>query len=280
MALVMARDSPYKDGTFPSGTNWDDYANWCLAAYYTSENHASSLATSTVIDPQALPANDVAAAAFAGGAAAPAAPAAPDTPGGTVSQQPVPAEDHNHEEQRESEDLLVQPPGKGAALLEPPVGYFFKGFLAWSLFGPIPVLETSATTKTTQFVDSKVGTSYGKKKKSTCKKRAASLPVDPDAEVRQNDNNAKKCTSTNNNNGVPTKLLKTMSIISCEAGDSHDDSDKQFTDILRKSLTVMENDALEKEMQKNNFLQVRILRDKITSLTRQQICFPRDMVLC
>ena len=61
-----------------------------------------------------------------------------------------------------------------------------------------------------------------------------------------------------------------MSIISSEAGDSYDDSNKQFTEILRRSLTAMEKDALEKEMQKNNFLKVRILRDKITSLTRQQ----------
>jgi hypothetical protein len=37
MALVMARDSPYKDGCFPSGTNWDDYAKWCLVAFHKSE---------------------------------------------------------------------------------------------------------------------------------------------------------------------------------------------------------------------------------------------------
>ena len=25
MGLVTASGSPYRDGTFPSGTNWDDY---------------------------------------------------------------------------------------------------------------------------------------------------------------------------------------------------------------------------------------------------------------
>jgi hypothetical protein len=34
MELVMAHDHPYTDGTFPSDTNWDDYAISCLAAYY------------------------------------------------------------------------------------------------------------------------------------------------------------------------------------------------------------------------------------------------------
>ncbi|KAI2500155.1 hypothetical protein MHU86_14299 [Fragilaria crotonensis] len=31
-AIVTASNSPYKDGNFPSGTNWDDYIYWCLAA--------------------------------------------------------------------------------------------------------------------------------------------------------------------------------------------------------------------------------------------------------
>ena len=30
MAIVERRDSPYKNGTFPSGTNWNDYILWCL----------------------------------------------------------------------------------------------------------------------------------------------------------------------------------------------------------------------------------------------------------
>jgi hypothetical protein len=30
MAIVTASWSPYRDGTFPSGTNWDDYIKWCL----------------------------------------------------------------------------------------------------------------------------------------------------------------------------------------------------------------------------------------------------------
>ena len=32
MALVTSPGSPYRDGSFPSGTNWDDYILWCLVA--------------------------------------------------------------------------------------------------------------------------------------------------------------------------------------------------------------------------------------------------------
>ena len=30
MAIVKRKDSPYKDGRFPSGLNWEDYILWCL----------------------------------------------------------------------------------------------------------------------------------------------------------------------------------------------------------------------------------------------------------
>jgi hypothetical protein len=32
MGLVTASGSPYREGTYPSGTNWDDYIKWCLVA--------------------------------------------------------------------------------------------------------------------------------------------------------------------------------------------------------------------------------------------------------
>ena len=37
-ALVTRRDSPYKDVNYiPSGTNWEDYIEWCLQAMYKAE---------------------------------------------------------------------------------------------------------------------------------------------------------------------------------------------------------------------------------------------------
>ena len=36
-ALVSSSHSLYKDRTFPSGMNWDDYIHWCLGAMYCLE---------------------------------------------------------------------------------------------------------------------------------------------------------------------------------------------------------------------------------------------------
>jgi hypothetical protein len=45
----------------------------------------------------------------------------------------------------------------------PPVGYFFKGFLAWCLWGHIPVVDSASTTmKSTLFSDGKAATSFGR----------------------------------------------------------------------------------------------------------------------
>ena len=38
-AIVTANNSPYKDGdSGPSGTNWEDYIQWCLKAMYKAES--------------------------------------------------------------------------------------------------------------------------------------------------------------------------------------------------------------------------------------------------
>jgi hypothetical protein len=38
-AIVTANNLPYKDGNSgPSGTNWEDYIQWCLKAMYNAES--------------------------------------------------------------------------------------------------------------------------------------------------------------------------------------------------------------------------------------------------
>ena len=37
MVIVMPSTSPYKDGNFPPGTNWDDYARWWLPPKHVPE---------------------------------------------------------------------------------------------------------------------------------------------------------------------------------------------------------------------------------------------------
>jgi hypothetical protein len=34
MAIVLSAKSPYKEGTFPFGTNYDDYASWFLSEFF------------------------------------------------------------------------------------------------------------------------------------------------------------------------------------------------------------------------------------------------------
>ena len=47
-------------------------------------------------------------------------------------------------------------------------------------------------------------------------------------------------------------------------------NEKQLTELLSKSLALLERQAVEKERQKNNFLKERILRDKLAALSRKQ----------
>lgn len=247
MALVMARDSPYKDGCFPSGTNWDDYAKWCLVAFHKSEisggvyraDSASTMTSSTICTSNDRQQKD---------------PAVPVDAG----QHDVLAE--NEGAGRASERLNLDGDEQveftdGGAV---PVGYFFKGFLAWSLWGLIPVVESSTTTmKSTLFGDTKVDTSFGKRM-SRLKRAASSVDVDEEGPSTRHQKKA----STGKNSSM---------VVSSEAGDDTANSnEKQLTDLLAKSLALLERQALEKERQKNNFLKERILRDKLSALSRKQ----------
>ena len=170
MALVMARDLPYKDGCFPSGTNWDDYAKWCLIAFHKSEisggvyraDSASTMTSSTICTSNDRQQKDPAVPVDAGQHDVLASTLA-ENEGGRASERL----NLDGDEQVEFTD--------GGAV---PVGYYFKGFLAWSLWGLIPVVESSTTTmKSTLFGDTKVDTSFGKRM-SRLKRAASSVDVD------------------------------------------------------------------------------------------------------
>jgi hypothetical protein len=66
---------------------------------------------------------------------------------------------------------------------EEPDGKFFKGFIAWCLWGHIPI-ENDEDMKSMSFTESKVGTSYGRKTGSRSALKAAAalrsdgIPVD------------------------------------------------------------------------------------------------------
>jgi hypothetical protein len=168
MALVMACDSPYKDGHFPSDCTWDDYAKWCLVVFQRSDTDGAHGADYSQIitcpttnqEKKDLPrdAGHVTPSMTLERAHNPSTLLKED--GGTyerLSQALLDQEDRGvttsevleHNEEQTVRDTI-------------PPGYFFKGFLAWSLWGLIPVVESSTTTmKSLLFGNAKVDTSFG-----------------------------------------------------------------------------------------------------------------------
>ena len=146
MSIATASNSPYKDGNFPSGTNWDDYIKWC------------------VVEMKKVVADEKAGMIAA-------------KPGLTISQvvattaRTVATTTPAAEEEEEVEILAVDNAsfpdvldcvandefaGPENAVDDEPDGKFFKGFIAWCLWGHIPI-ENDEDMKSMLFTESKVG---------------------------------------------------------------------------------------------------------------------------
>ena len=151
MALVMAPGSPYRDGTFPSGTNWDDYIKWCIVAWQKEcEREAGekkitrmpalpAAATDSTASTTAAEENEIATATAAAHANANAQDAA------------------------------------GAGVKDPnPYMKGGSGFLAWALYGHIP-LHDGAGMASLLFSEAKAKTSYGRGSKTRTAMRKAAI---------------------------------------------------------------------------------------------------------
>ena len=247
MALVMARDSPYMDGSFPFGTYWDDYGKWCPVAFYRSEisgvyraDSASTMNSSTTSTCNDRYQMDPGTPGDAGQHDI-TAPTLGEDNGGTTSET---LEQGGEERSNDAGGTV-------------PVGYFFKGFLAWSLWGLIPVVESSSTTiKSTLFGDAKVDTHFGKRI-SRLKRAGSSVNLDEEVPMHHH----KKATTTAGKNTTSVEPRNDTAA---------SNNEKQLTELLSKSLALLERQAVEKERQKNNFLKERILRDKLAALSRKQ----------
>jgi hypothetical protein len=139
MALVMARDSPYKDGRFPSGSNWDDYAKWCLAAFRRSDTDGAHGAdNSQIITCPTTNQEERDSSRDAGNVI-------PLTTLERTHDALTLLKEDGGTDGRSSQALLDQE-DRGVTMSEVldrneeqtlrdtiPPGYFFKGFLAWSL---------------------------------------------------------------------------------------------------------------------------------------------------
>ena len=136
MAIVKRKDSPYKNGTFPSGTNWNDYILWCLIEMAKEVDRDEA----GLIDAVAV--SDVSAVRAAG-----------DDHGGnvvTIAGDVELGADDDDEEDRY------------------PDRKFFKcgvGFSAWALWGLIPFRD-SAGMQASAFSDCKKKAGFGRNTES------------------------------------------------------------------------------------------------------------------
>ena len=222
-SLVTSAESPYKDGTFPSGMNWEDYINWCLCAMFQSDNG-----------------NDTA-----------------------------PEEQQDDEEQQPlallSKDQAVTSNEMTGLVPMTPVGYYFKGFLAWCLWGFIPVNDDTAM-RSSLFSESKTITSYGRNTGSrrALKKQATSTSVIPDGLLAlpydDHRRGQKRKKATDERSSTPT----TMTDVS-----STKTSQNHMASILSKTLAFMDSQSTEAQLQQTSLLQVTILRDELAAIRRK-----------
>jgi hypothetical protein len=129
--------------------------------------------------------------------------------------------------------------------------YLFRGFLAWCLWGWIPI-HSGAKIKSSLFTDAKANASHGRKILSrqalkSAKHAAYRMPVDVAA--------AKKVLGEQVIPDTP----------SYEELTAH----RESTGMLEMALELFKADFAEKELQKRSYLEVLIVRDKLAAVTRK-----------
>jgi hypothetical protein len=127
--------------------------------------------------------------------------------------------------------------------------YVFRGFLAWCLWGWIPI-QTGAKIKSSLFTDGKANASYGRKTLSRqalkSAKYAEKKPV-----------------------VLPAAKTSTLTIVVPEATLEEHTANQESTGMLKMALELFKADFAEKELQKRSYLEVLIVRDKLAAVTRK-----------
>ncbi|KAI2511360.1 hypothetical protein MHU86_2971 [Fragilaria crotonensis] len=221
-ALVTRSDLPYKDINYtPSGTNYEDYVKWCLSAMYNAEQNNEKAKTTTT---------------------------------GNISNK----DNSNDNEDDNLEDVSpedVPYPSNGKTnivdnleVLEVPKNYFFKGFLAWCLWGWIPILPGSSM-KSFLFSDAKCNTSFGRKiaSRRAMKSNSTSAAYD---DVERSPKKQKQQRGQ--------EQMKMDSV-----------ANQQHTNVLEKTYKLFEAELIEKELQNTHHLELRIIRDNLASLNKR-----------
>jgi hypothetical protein len=271
-AIVTASNSPYKDGNFPSGTNWDDYIRWCITAM---KKCVAAEKAGMIIESPLLQ-KELAEKAIM------AAENSPDDVGLATDNDKLLNEERAddvtdvglefmvdaptvEDATNVSTELVVDVP-TGEDDADGPDGTFFKGFVAWCLWGHIPI-TIDPEMKSMAFTDSKVGTSYGRKKGSR------QAMKDESSLLSSIDNRRGKKRGFHNDQGKADNDAITL----CSGG--ADDNNTAMTSfvggtveddgILKQALEYLDSESLEKARQKHSMLSCLRVRDEISSLRGQ-----------
>ena len=275
-AIVTASNSPYKDGNYPSGTNWEDYIQWCITAMKkaVAAEKAGMIVASPLLQKDMAekammsdsPDDGVLLAADDELLNEDVTDVAPELVVGTT------AEDGSNE--FENNDLTSSVVNLSDTVFvcaetdeaDVPDGTFFKGFIVWCLWGHITITN-DPEMKSMAFTESKVGTSYGRKtgSRKAMKEAAAlsSIPIDNRRGKKQkrgipkDDNEDDAITSWGGADDDNTAVTSF-------AGDTVEDDG-----ILKQALDYLDSESLEKARQKHSMLSCLRVRDEITSLRGQ-----------
>jgi hypothetical protein len=202
MSLVTASGCPYRDGTFPSGTNWDDYILWCLVAM---QHESAREANKEKLASKSAPATTETAAA------ALLAPTQADkNEGDGVVEEEAPA--YIHTALGSSRTTTF------------PSGVFFKagvGFLAWALWGHIPIHDGEKMISHL-FSEVKANTSFGRGTSTRSAMRKAlvagsAAPVDNRRGKKRSMDTMQEPVADDNVNKDIALLTKTLEHLSAES---------------------------------------------------------------
>ena len=161
-----------------------------------------------------------------------------------------------------------------------PKDYYFKGFLSWCLWGYVPIEESGEDMKSNLFSDSKTNTSFGRNtgsrsalKKAACALEDGMLPIFDERrgakKQRLGDSRRASSTSTLSSGGETRDNVATWpGTIQDGRSTAILDSTSITASVLSQTLAFMDLEAIEKQLQKKNSLQARILRDELASTIR------------
>ena len=273
MAIVKRKDSPYKNGTFPSGTNWEDYILWCLIAMGKECDREDAALIDAALKKAAAEKAVANVLANAGrGVPNPATTMNAAVSNGNANVDHAANEAGTHESNIDSSvGFEVETRGggeqEGSQQLpsdNPPLvpeeddedGYpdntFFKcgpGFIAWALWGSIPVYDC-AGMQASFFGDAKKNAAFGRNKESRAAFRNLLI--------------GKNSVGVDNRRGKKRRVEEEESIPLTPVPSSNSYK------ILEKSLQFMATESLESKRQKLAEMGMRNIRDKLITQRRKE----------